>query len=91
MPLKGKHWHMHQDQDNANTCERVCGKAGPLHIYEHLNKVPQSLLKNYQQVKRIQEDKRDEILVISVSKTVVYEWAVVIEVFHAFVTYRAVE
>ena len=82
---------MKRNQYNIGRAEGIRIETFKAYDSEDFCEVAQSFRQNHQQVERVEEDKGEEIAVISVPKTVINEWTVMIEVLHTLATNGAVE
>ena len=82
---------MHADQDSIRRAKRVRVDASPAYLFVNLHEVPKCLKEEDYEEKRVQEDERQEVLVVAIPEAIVDEWAVMVEVFHTLVADGAME
>ena len=90
-PLEEEYGQVESNQDNIDRAEGISIETCKANLLKDFCEMPQCFRQNHQQVEGVEEYKRQEVGVVSVPKTIVNEWTVMIKVLYALATYGAVE
>ena len=90
-PLEEEYGQVESNQDNIDRAEGISIETCKANLLKDFCEMPQCFRQYHQQVERVKEDKGEKVAVISVPKTIVYEWTMMVKVLYTLATNSAVE